>query len=505
MHALILIISLFFYQSLWTYNASYTYSKLNLRSLSELTAFYQLYPKHVEHKAIEQRILSLLEIDQDNLSAVIKEVTLLSKHLPTLVESIINYDLQTLYFDKNQIKLLKKIMGSHLGNRKLKGYNLLDIEDLNKLDSPDIDLSRALLMIQFGPNQMELIQTYELIIDLMALQIKASLAKNPSPKAIIQAINNFLFFDMNFRFPPNSIWEENIANYTFLPALIQSKQGVCLGTSSLYLSIAQRLALPLEIVTPPGHIYLRYRNGQHVINIETTSRGINIATKYYLNVNTKYLPTRSIKEVIGLTLINQASGLLQKQQYEEAKAQYIQSLLYLTRDPLANKLLAYTYLLTKEEKPGLKLLKNKALINEPYLYSQSTIPQDLLSKKLSIDGLKTLLIPHKQTIQSIQAREESLKKCLALNPQSVSLIFELASLSLHKGMINPAIEYLEAFHQLYSNDVLAEYTLCTLYYESFNYPKAWQHLRQTQNLIKIHTIPLTQIQNKLSSMYPSGK
>src|SRR5205807_1806234 len=94
-----------------------------------------------------------------------------------------------------------------------------------------------------------------------------------------------------------------------------SRQGVCLGVSILYLCLAQRLDLDLEIITPPGHIYLRYPGKEQMINIETTARGINLPSDTYLGINTRKLEKRTLKEVIGMAFFNQASVYWEKGDY----------------------------------------------------------------------------------------------------------------------------------------------------------------------------------------------
>ena len=146
------------------------------------------------------------------------------------------------------------------------------------------------------------------MIDLMALQIRSTLSPNSKPEEKIDAINRFIFEELGFRFPPHSCYATNVDLYTFLPSVLDSRRGVCLGVSILYICIAQRLSLPLEMITPPGHIYVRYKNGEKEINIETTARGIHLEVlETYLAINTRSLQQRNVKEVIGLSHFNQAS------------------------------------------------------------------------------------------------------------------------------------------------------------------------------------------------------
>src|ERR1700761_5200171 len=129
---------------------------------------------------------------------------------------------------------------------------------------------------------MKKIRSYEALIDLMALQILTRITFEDPPAKKIRAINHFIFEEMGFRFPPHSSHAKDIDLYTFLPSVLDSRRGVCLGVSILYISLAQRLKLDLQMVTPPGHIFVCWRQGKEVINIETTARGIHIPDEKYL-------------------------------------------------------------------------------------------------------------------------------------------------------------------------------------------------------------------------------
>ena len=68
-----------------------------------------------------------------------------------------------------------------------------------------------------------------------------------------------------------------------------------------------------EMVTPPGHIYVRFKKGNSEINIETTARGVHLDSEEYLGIETRGLQKRTVKEVIGLTHFNQASVYWQQE------------------------------------------------------------------------------------------------------------------------------------------------------------------------------------------------
>ena len=90
--------------------------------------------------------------------------------------------------------------------------------------------------------------------------------------------------------------------------MLDSRRGVCLGVSILYLCLAQRLGVELEAITPPGHIYVRHvaPDGE-IVNIETTARGIDVPSEMYLGMETRKLQKRDIRQVIGLAFMNQAA------------------------------------------------------------------------------------------------------------------------------------------------------------------------------------------------------
>ena len=190
--------------------------------------------------------------------------------------------------NEEQFVVIEKI-SRHLANRQLKGFGIWDLETLLQLPMDQIDLARGLLLAELGGGEEGRlkIRSYEANIDLMALQISARLAAQRNSPEKIRAINDYIFSEMRFRFPPHSLYAKEIDVYTFLPSVLDSRRGVCLGVSILYLCLAQRLELQLQAITPPGHIYVRYvaPNGDET-NIETTARGIDVPSEVYLGLET---------------------------------------------------------------------------------------------------------------------------------------------------------------------------------------------------------------------------
>ena len=274
------------------------FNSLDPYSVSQHLAFYELYPGTKEGKDSLQRAWGLLR--EGPVSEKESVTALPIVDIQAVISLITRQTFDSpVVLNEEQLNLIAKI-SDRLGNRKLKGHDVWTKEEVLKLLPEEIDLARGLLIFQFDTSidpKKEILQ-YEASIDLMALQIAARLPVNAIQEDKIREINRFIFQEMQFRFPPHSLYANDIDLYTFLPAVLDSRRGVCLGVSILYLSLAQRLDLPLEIITPPGHIYVRYNNGKKIINIETTARGIDLPSEVYLGINTRSLQQRNLKEVI---------------------------------------------------------------------------------------------------------------------------------------------------------------------------------------------------------------
>ncbi len=334
------------------------YNSLDPTSLTQHLAFYELYSFHELGQRALKDVYQILNGEpvapQDWISDhYIFPSPSIIQDLMTLMNKPLDKE-YTLLNRETQEALLK--LSNRLPHSILKGHYVWSEQEVLALPIEEIDLARGLFLSQFGENKAR-IQLYESLIDLMALQILARLPLEASPEEKIKVINAFIFDEMGFRFPPQSLYTKNIDSYTFLPSVLDSRRGVCLGVSILYLCLAQRLSLPLEIMTPPGHIYLRYHTENQEVNIETTARGIHIDSSEYLSVNTHSLQKRTIREVIGMAHFNQASVYWQNHDYTKALTAYQRAGLYLQSDPLLKELMGYILILNGNQEEGENILK----------------------------------------------------------------------------------------------------------------------------------------------------
>ena len=481
------------------------YNSLDPTSIAQHLAFYELYSQTpIGQQALKEAWQQLIERSNGSLQLNPDDVLLFPSIVNTLVSLVnkpINQEMKLP--DKNGAAMLSKL-SQQLPHSSLKGHHVWSEQDVLELPLEEIDIARALFLSQFE-NDPSRVQFYESLIDLIALQIIARLPKTPSPKEKITAINKFIFEEMGFRFPPHSLYAKDIDLYTFLPSVLDSRRGVCLGVSVLYLCIAQRLNLSLEMITPPGHIYVRYADEKEVINIETTARGIHIDSKEYLSINTKSLQKRTIKEVVGMTHFNQASVYWQNGEFTKALHAYQKAEPYMKEDPLLKELMGYILILTENQEQGIALIKEVKDHLPEYAIIKNTMAEDFLSGKIDAEGIAILFTTVDENRQSILAKKEKLEETLKKFPNFRAGILSLAVtwLQLHRN--HEAIECLKRFEMVETSDPEMHYYLAALSLERRDYPTAWSHLHQAEAIVQKHQYSptiLKELRRQLSSCCP---
>jgi len=93
---------------------------------------------------------------------------------------------------------------------------------------------------------------------------------------------------------------------SFLPYVFDQDAGNCLGYSTLYLALAERLDLPLHGVLVPGHCFVRYDVGRFRRNIETTALGAETKDEQY-RAGPLELNNRTKRQVLSAILSNYAA------------------------------------------------------------------------------------------------------------------------------------------------------------------------------------------------------
>jgi len=427
-------------------------------SVAETLAFYELYPSTEEGKNALSRAATLL--------AAPSTQTILS--LPSQINRLKGVSREL----SEQEILAVETLASHLPNRKLKGYQAVTEEEIIALPTEEIDLGKALILSQLcsSKDAERQARCYSAMLDLMALQILARLPKEATPLEKIHETNRFIFEQMHFRFPPHSLYTENIDRYTFLPSVMDNHLGVCLGVTAIYLAIAQRIDLPLEIITPPGHIYVRYCNNEKIVNIETTARGVHMEDETYLSVQNPSLEKRLLKEVIGMTHVNQASTYLYKTEYVKAVQAYEKAKPYMPEDLLVKELLGYSYLFTEKKAEGEALLKEVGK-------GIHSIAEDYLAGKVDLDGIEAVFMQVDENRESLLLKQKRLEKVLEKYPEFRDGLHQLAVTWIQLNRSREAINALLRCHTLDPDDAVTTYYLAVLHAQRSDYRNCWHYLK----------------------------
>ena len=485
---LILLVATFIYQKnlFSSEKIRVLYNSLDTKSVSKHLAFYQLYPDSPEGMKALRHAWHLL-------SPKDKKIYPAGRSLPTplpatqAIISLINKtpDEEQIILDEEELWAIEEL-ASFLPNRQLKGYNVNSEEEVLALPPEEIDLARGLFLSEMGndPEAMLKIRSYEAMIDLMALQILTKISKDSPPRAKIAEMNHFIFEEMGFRFPPHSLYAKDIDLYTFLPSVLDSRRGVCLGVSILYLCLSQRLNLELEMITPPGHIYVRYHKNNEIINIETTARGIDLECEVYLSVNTRSLQERTIKEVIGLAHFNEASAHWQKNDHFKALACYEKALPYLPGDKLTIELMAYNYILTNNLEKANELLELVKDHIPDHSIEKEVLAEDLLLGNADAECIKAVFMHVDENRESVLKKKLSIEQALEKNPKFRSGYFCLASIWLQLHRPKEALPILTKYSDMRPQDPTAHYYLSIINAERLDYNQAWEHLRKAESLVK---------------------
>lgn len=460
------------------------YATLDPTSISQHFAFYELYSKTAEGKQALKHAWDLLSGGCSDCDPEMILPTLDPKPLIYFVNRTSHENLPVL--PKEQLLVIEKL-SKHLGNRNLQGFSVWDLETFLKLPTDQMDLARGLLLAELGSGEetQAKIRSYEASLDLMALQIGARLQADSSPLEKVRAINDYIFSEMRFRFPPHSLYAKEIDVYTFLPSVLDSRRGVCLGVSILYLSLAQRLNLSLEAITPPGHIYVRYVDPKgEITNIETTARGIDIPSEMYLGLETKQLQKRTLKEVIGLAFMNQAAVSWHKEDPQTAVTLYEKARPFLGDDYLLNMFLGFNYLFIGKEQEGKALLEKVRGVIPDHTITADTVSEDFLAGYASADAIQAIFSEVDETRNSILEKQKKLEEVVKQYPKFRQGLFHLATTWLQLGREKEALPLLEKYTQMHPDDPTVNYYLAAIHFQRHNFNQAWKYLLSSEKGVK---------------------
>lgn len=443
------------------------FNSLDPVSVAQALAFYELYPESKEGKEALKRAETLLKVNGEF------PISQLARPLNRFSSSTV--------FTQEELALIERL-GQALPTRKLKGAQAKSEKEILDLPAVEIDLGRALLFSQ--SEESSVVDNYAAVLDLMAIQVLSRISPGATPEEKIKELNRFIFEEHRFRFPPQSLYARDIDLYTFLPAVMDNHLGVCLGVTTLYLALAERIELPLEIITPPGHIYLRYRDENKQINIETTARGIDIPDEKYLSINLKELPQRTKREVVGMTHVNKASTYLYRGEFEKAAASYARAIPYLEDDVMTNELWGLSLLLSGQKEKAEELFRKVLALPKEKQGHHADVIEDYFANLVDEEGIKSIFIEVDEKKSTILAKQKELLAVADKYPKFRSGLEQIAISYLQLNRFKEGLIWLTKYHELDSENPKIEYYLSVVHGERQDFGRAWQYLRNAEDLTR---------------------
>jgi tetratricopeptide (TPR) repeat protein len=167
-----------------------------------------------------------------------------------------------------------------LANEGKSGLYARSMRQILRTDPEEVDLATAAFIVSEQWSDMVHGRRYISKLDDMAFEVRNRLKSKrlKTNHKAIAVINKYLFDELGFE----SVSEANDPNDLFLHSVLDRKRGYCLSLSILYLSLGERLGLPLYGVVVPRHFFVRYDDGRVRFNIETTSKGGFADDEHYI-------------------------------------------------------------------------------------------------------------------------------------------------------------------------------------------------------------------------------
>lgn len=346
-------------------------------------------------------------------------------------------------------------VGAVLANQNKRGLRAFTIEGVLRLQEEDIDLGTAALILSREWGTTQTLHSYRRKIDDMAEAIQKTLKdKNlPTDHHALPVINAYLFDELEFHTVETADDPEDL----FLHVVLDRKRGYCLSLSILYLSVAERLGLPMYGVVVPGHFFVRYDDGRQQYNIETTSKGALVEDQYYLDKfkppdrpQSLYMKNLTRRQTLGCFYNNLGNSYTQVGQMDLAFAALERAVQLAPQLGEAHTNLGNMYLRRQMSRQAVA----------EYEKALSLMGQDVIT----FNNLGTAWLQLKE----YRKAETSFKTALSLDAEYIEAYRNLAIVYQSQGFTEKAITQLQAAIVLRPQEAVGYLLMGQIYLQSNN-------------------------------------
>lgn len=202
----------------------------------------------------------------------------------------------------------------------------IELKDL--LDQPDeqVDLGRAALVLaRIAYPDLDLDRELGRL-DLLAKQAASSVRSQPDAVARVSALRSFLAGDCGFQGNEQDYYDPK---NSFLNCVVESRTGIPITLSVVYIEIGRRLGLPLRGVGLPGHFLVKYEDPFHSLFLDPFHSGRTLTRadcrelvermyEGHVEFHDHFLAPVDKKYIVQRMLNNLRGIYLQERQYRKA-------------------------------------------------------------------------------------------------------------------------------------------------------------------------------------------
>ena len=162
-------------------------------------------------------------------------------------------------------------------------------------------------------------------------------------------------------------------------------------------------------------------------------------------------------------------------------------------------------LFNQRQEEGESLLKSVQDDLPAHAISKSTVAEDYFLGNVDAEGIKTVFSHLDEDRASILAKKNELEKVVKKHPKFRTGLLCLAMTWMQLYRPGEALEILKDYYALYPQDPEANYYLATLYAQRLHYQKAWDHLKQAEEITSqknYHPKLLKELRKALQAAFP---
>ncbi len=197
-------------------------------------------------------LLKLLDDDNPEIQRILKK---------TILENSLEFIFRRPQYQEQVDEQRRKILQEHFRELHFKlvreAFQRIVRENLE-----DIHLEKAVLVLSYWNDPTVNIPSLIRQLDRMAEEIGSLMPISGHPLAFIDHMNHYLFEKCGFR--GNTLDYYNPDN-SFIDRVLESRKGIPITLSVLYMLIARRLRMPIIGVPMPAHFIVKFDNGSDEI------------------------------------------------------------------------------------------------------------------------------------------------------------------------------------------------------------------------------------------------